>query len=208
MWPGRALPGGFRVSARRPAGVADNMLCPPALSFRAMSTRGQATSSSIAVSRVRPDRVPVSRAPPPHAGHRRRWPGPCRSETRGTRSVPHRVPVGPVFACDGPESRAVGAARVCASLEGPRAARGRGGGGSRRESSCVTVGRRPECAVGGKPGGGRDRPAGCGRARGPSRRSRSPGEEGNRSRRAQDGAEDGVQRLAAVVAQQRSVGRR
>jgi hypothetical protein len=61
------------------------------------------------------------------------------------------------------------------------------------------VGRRPEVRRRKEPG----RPRSAGRARSqrrPSRRSRSPGEGGDRSRRARGRAEDGVRRLAAAVA--------
>ena len=160
--------------------------------------RSQATSSSIAVSR---GGRTASRSP--RAPRRGR---PCRP----ARSVPGQRPggrdpfPGTGWTCAPPPSDSVPAgraARVCASLEGPRAARGRVGGRSRAELSCATsVGGR-ECAVGEEPGA-----AEVGRqaqnSAGPSRRSRSPGEGGDRSRRARGRAEDGVSRLAAVVAHQ------
>jgi hypothetical protein len=75
------------------------------------------------------------------------------------------------------------------------------GGGSRRE-------RRAMKSVGGqelhrrrRAGGGRGSAGEC-TSSGTEGRSRSPGEGGDRSRRTRGGAEDGVQRLAAVVAQE------
>jgi hypothetical protein len=118
----------------------------------------QATSSSIAISCERSRTTSrSSRAPLPQVV-RRRWPGPYRSETRGREPSLTGYREDLCVAFDGPGHRAGAAAHVCASREGPRAARGRAGGGSRRESSCVrSVGGR-ECAVGGEPGGGRVRP--------------------------------------------------
>ena len=161
--------------------------------------RSQATSSSVA---ARPEGGrTVSRSAERHAaGFRRRRPGPDRSETRGTgASLP--VPGGPVLrlATD-PGCRAGRAAHVCASLEGPRAATR----ASRRWVEARTVVRRSRSAAGRAPSGEPGRPRSACEAAdvlgGPSRRSRSPGEEGDRSRRARGRAEDGVQRLAAVVA--------
>ena len=85
-------------------------------------------------------------------GARRRWlgglgaVGQVRTGQRpgdGTSLIGYREDLVPSPATD-PVGRAGVAAHVCASLEGPRAARGRVGGGSRREPSCVEVGRRPE----------------------------------------------------------------
>jgi hypothetical protein len=108
--------------------------------------------------RAEPGHVPVVASATAAGRHRRRRPGPYRSETRGREPSLTGYREDLCVACDGPGHRAGTAAHVCASREGPRAARGRAGGGSRRESSCVrSVGGR-ECAVGGEPGGGRVRP--------------------------------------------------
>ena len=196
-WPGRALPGGFRESARRPAGVADEELRPPAR----RSTSGQATSSSIA-------RRP--RAAGPRPGRReRRAPraivGAAGQVASGQRPGDGGRPLpGTGRTCCSPATDPVGRPAAPHASAPPWRVRalhgGRVGGGSRREPSCVEVGRRPEVH---RRRRARWRPrsaCGRGRARGPSRRSRSPGEGGDRSRRARGGAEDGVQRLAAVVA--------
>lgn len=172
----------------------------------ARGPRGQATSSSVADLRST-----AGSRPGPSERHRCSCPAPpagsCRSETRG-RIVPHRVPGGPGVHLRrireaGPATPHTSAPpwRVRALHKGESAV----GRGENRRASKSVGGR--ACAVGGEPGGGRGRPASCGRARGPRRRSRSPGEEGDRSRRARGWAEDGVQRLAAVVAQQHSVRR-
>jgi hypothetical protein len=127
---------------------------------------------------------------------RRRWRS-CRPR--------YREGPGALSSAD-PAGRTESAASICASLEGPRAASER----SRRGDEARFVLRRSRSAAGGAPsegvpGGGA---AGHGGARRPRRRSRSPGEEGDRSRRARGVAEDGVQRLGAVVAQQRQPGAR
>jgi len=102
-------------------------------------------------------------------------PGPARSEVRGRRRRPSRTPEGPVVHRGDGSGRPVRRPRVdLASLEGPRAARS-----SRRwvEARCVL--RRSRSAAGGAPSEVEQGSA-CswGRARRPSRRSRSPGEGG------------------------------
>ena len=120
-----------------------------------------------------------------------------RSGDDGRRPSGHRKDLGPPRRRIRPD-RADGAASISASLEGPRAACGAVGGGSRRDAYSGEVGRRQEehrrrgarwcaCRVARSSGtrvGGRDH----------------PGKRGDRSRRARGGAGDGVQRLGAVVA--------
>jgi hypothetical protein len=102
MWPGRALSGGFRGSARRPAGVADDMV------GRHGVSAGTVLQRDVHVARRRRPASPCPEygrtASRSRERHRRTLvigaadgQVSCRSETRGTRSVPHRVPVGPVL---------------------------------------------------------------------------------------------------------------
>jgi hypothetical protein len=145
--------------------------------------------------RAEPGHVPVVASATAAGRHRRRRPGPYRSETRGREPSLTGYREDLCVACDGPGHRAGTAAHVCASREGPRAARGRAGGGSRRESSCVrSVGGR-ECAVGGEPGGGRVRPCRLRTCSGTESSVPIAREEGNRSRRAR--GECGGRRPAA-----------
>ena len=193
-WPGRALPGASG-GARRPAGGGGRELRPPV-----RGSTGQATSSSVAAPAAAGPRPGHPSAP--SAGS---WPAPpARSgpvRDPGTRtSLP-----GTGRTCGSPRRRIRSAGPASPHTSAPpwrvRALHE----GSRRWVEARTVVRRSRSAAGSAPSEGSQwRPRSacrCGRARGPSRRSRSPGEGGDRSRRARGGAEDGVQRLAAVVAQ-------
>ena len=102
-----------------------------------------------------------SRASPPRGDRRRRRPRSVPVRDPGTRKSLPGYRGGPVLPGGGPVSRAGCAADVCASLEGPRAAQGRVGGGRGENShASKSVGGR-ECTVGGEPVAARDRPAAC-----------------------------------------------
>ena len=185
-WPGRAPSGGFREApAHRREGGGPG-LRPPARAPRARRRRPASRAGS------GPDRRPVTASVPSCvrcAG--RRWPGPDRSETRGTR-CPF---AGTGRTCVAPRGRIrwpVRRRRTRLRLPGGSArctGQAAGGRGENRRASKSGGGR--SCTVGGEPG----RPMSAGKvgmARGPSRRSRSPGEGGDRSRRAR-----GVRRTAS-----------
>jgi hypothetical protein len=117
--------------------MADDQLRPPA-----RGSPGQATSSSIA-GRERPDRGPVTASVPSCGGSGAAGQG-WTGRRPGDGCVPSRVPVGPVVRLrdgSGPGRRR----RTRLRLPGGSArCTGAVGGGSRREPSCVEVGRRPE----------------------------------------------------------------
>ena len=136
--------------------------------------------------------------------------GSLQSGVRRARSSPVRdpgttgvVPPGHRRTCGPPRrrirpDRADGAASISASLEGPRAARGAVGGGSRRDAYSGEVGRRQE-----EHRRREARQCACRVAKSSGTESAvavTRGRESDRSRRARGGAEDGVQRLGAVVA--------
>ena len=129
------------------------------------------------------------------------WPGP-RGQRSGCARRGSRAPDTGRTCCSpsgGSGGRAVGAASIRASREGPRAACEQSAVGRGRNWSAERSAGVRRNTVGGEPGSGRG--GQVRKLRGPSRRSRPRGRGGGRSRRARDDAADGVPRLAAVVAQ-------